>query len=208
LPRWHFLFHFLFIFFFSFILYLKIGRTQLDSSPLLIIHHFSGHGSAVAPTAHCQYSFLKTVPVFHFLPSQHSKQCQLSSIFLASLLLFLSGDIQINPGPTIQLSLCTLNIRSLFAENRSVFISDLLTTDNIDIFPFTETFQNATTTTPSQVFDITPKNFSFLVSRDLVTDSTLESRVLPSSVADWVSWSRTSCALTSSACHHSPPLKR
>ena len=146
----------------SFIISLKTGRTQLDNSPLLVIHHFSGHVSAVVPTAHCQYSFLKTVPVFHFLPSQHSKQCQLSSTFLVGLLLFLSGDIQINPGPTIQLSLCTLNIRSLFAENRSVFISDLLTTDNIDIFAFTETFQNAATTTPSQVFDITPKNFQFL----------------------------------------------
>jgi hypothetical protein len=49
----------------------------------------------------------------------------------------------------------------LLTVHRSVFISDILATENIDIFAFSETFQNPNIT-PAQLFDITPHNFQFL----------------------------------------------
>jgi len=110
-------------------------------------------------TSHDQFSHLNTFPVFFWL----SRNClfhRQQSVNILVILIFLSGDIETNPGPSIQMNLCTLNIRSLFAADRSVFISDVLTTNNIDIFAFTETHQNHTTT-PVQLFEITPQGFQF-----------------------------------------------
>jgi exonuclease III len=147
-----------FLLFFAFCL--KTGGTQwISAHPL--IHHHSTTQYPVVLTAHSQYSFLSTVPVFHSLAAfQLNKQSRLGPQSLAALLLFLSGDIQLNPGPTASLSICTLNVRSLFADNRSAFLSDLLTTENIDIFALSETFQNSLTT-PAQLFEATPQNFQF-----------------------------------------------
>jgi len=109
---------------------------------------------------HTQYSQLNSFPAFFFL-SQHGLLRRHQSTCTLAILIFLSGDIETNPGPTIPLNLCTLNVRSLFAPDRSVFISDILATENIDIFAFSETFQNPNTT-PAQLFDITPDGFQFL----------------------------------------------
>jgi exonuclease III len=110
-------------------------------------------------TSHDQFSHLNTFPVFFWL-SRNSLFHRQQSANILVILVFLSGDIETNPGPSIQMNLCTLNVRSLFAADRSVFISDALTTNNIDIFAFTETYQNRTTT-PVQLFDITPHGFQF-----------------------------------------------
>jgi len=121
----------------------------------------SGQQHAVSfSTCHTQYSYLNSFPAFYFL-SRNSCLHRHQSAYVLAILIFLSGDIETNPGPTIPLNLCTLNVRSLFAPNRSVFFSDILTTENIDIFALSETFQNVNTT-PAQLFDITPQSFQFL----------------------------------------------
>ena len=146
---------------FSLIFCLKSGGTQWNSVPVAVNRHVVTRCPYVSHTAHCQYGYLNTVPVFHFLVIQSNNQYQLGSTLLTAILLLLAGDIQINPGPTTQaLTLCTLNVRSLFADNRSVFISDLLTSENVDIFAFAETFQNSSTT-PAQLFEIIPQDFRF-----------------------------------------------
>jgi hypothetical protein len=86
----------------------------------------------------------------------------------------------LNPGPTIPLNLCTLNIRSLFAPGRAVFIPDAIDTYNIDILALSETWQNPCTT-PSQLFDVTPANFPYLGQpRDnqILTDRTVRSTTI------------------------------
>ena len=146
---------------FSLIFCLKLGGTQWNSVPVLVDYHVVTCCSYVSRTAHSQFGYLNTVPVFHFLVIQCNTQYRLGSTLLTAILLLLAGDIQINPGPTTQaLTLCTLNVRSLFADNRSVFISDLLASENVDVFAFAETFQN-TSTTPTQLFEIIPEDFRF-----------------------------------------------
>jgi exonuclease III len=118
------------------------------------------HKLVSSATSHDQFDHFRSFPVFFFL-SRNSISHRQQSVNILVILIFLSGDIETNPGPFIQLNLCTLNIRSLFAADRSVFISDILATNNIDIFAFAETFQNSTTT-PAQLFDVTPHGFQFL----------------------------------------------
>ena len=120
----------------------------------------SQHHAVSSATCHTQYSYLNSFPAFYFL----SRNCLFhrhQSAYVLAVLIFLSGDIETNPGPITPLNLCTLNVRSLFAPDRSVFISDILATENVDIFALSETFQNINTT-PAQLFDITPHNFQFI----------------------------------------------
>ena len=84
---------------------------------------------------------------------------------LICLLIILSGDIQLNPGPGPRPSILTigsLNIRSLFSENRSVYIHDAIQEHDINILALCETYQSLDSTTPSQLCDITPPGFQFL----------------------------------------------
>ncbi len=113
------------------------------------------------PTASSQYSHLHTLPAPYFLlaqlrrPSSH-KSCPL----LLAFLLFLSGDIQPNPGPANRhLTVYSLNIRSLFQENRSPHIQDVIHANNPDVFALTETWHNPHTTTPAQLAEATPRGF-------------------------------------------------
>ena len=146
---------------FSFIFCFKSGGTQWNRVPVLV-NRRTATCSYVSQTAHREYGYINTVPVFHFLVNKcNNNHYRLGSTKLTAILLLLAGDIQINPGPTTQaVTLCTLNVRSLFADNRSVFISDLLTSENVDVFAFAETFQNSSTT-PVQLFEIIPQDFRF-----------------------------------------------
>ena len=144
---------------FSIIIFLRLGRTQIDSAATFI-YQTPSFFSVVIPTAHSQYCYLNTVPVFYFVVFPQNKCRRLGSTLLVALIILLSGDVQVNPGPATPLTLCTLNIRSLFAENRSVFISDLLTSENIDIFALAETFQNSSVT-PAQLLEVAPQHFQF-----------------------------------------------
>ena len=116
------------------------------------------HAICFAP-CHTQFVHLNSFPTFFFL-SRNSLSYRKQSTCISAILIFLSGDIETNPGPTIPLNLCTLNVRSLFAPDRSVFLSDILATENIEIFALSETFQNPNTT-PAQLFEITPHSFQF-----------------------------------------------
>ena len=117
------------------------------------------HAICFAP-CHTQFVHLNSFPTFFFL-SRNSLSYRKQSTCILAILIFLSGDIETNPGPTIPLNLCTLNVRSLFAPDRSVFLSDILATENIEIFALSETFQNPNTT-PAQLFEITPHSFQFI----------------------------------------------
>jgi hypothetical protein len=155
------------------VLTVKFSVTWTDKTSCL-------HSSLSSATSCDQFNRLNTFPVSFFLfrnglfnrQQAISKQCRLGSPLLFALLIFLSGDIEINPGPTVPLTLCTLNIRSLFAENRAVFISDLLETENIDILAIAETFQNSSTS-PAQLLELPPQHFQFLGQPRHISNSQL-----------------------------------
>ena len=119
----------------------------------------TNHSCHWAPTASSQFCCLNTIPFPYFLSHRQllSKPCNPP---LAAILLFLSGDIQLNPGPTnTPIKICTINIRSLFHETRSIFIDDLIHTNNPDVFAFSETWHSIDTTTPAQLSEVTPSGF-------------------------------------------------
>ncbi len=142
----------------SFSVLILVLTIKFSAACADLTSHFRNPVSSA--TSHEQFSHFNSFPVFFFL-SRNSLSHHRQSVNILIILVFLSGDIETNPGPSIQLNLCTLNIRSLFAADRSVFISDTLANNNIDIFAFSETFQNPATT-PAQLFDITPHGFQFL----------------------------------------------
>ena len=87
------------------------------------------------PTASDQFSLLNNIPVHYFLKA-HRLSIPLNVHFssIVTLLVILSGDIHLNPGPSSSnINLGTLNIRSLFHENRSVAIPDLIKSHDIHI---------------------------------------------------------------------------
>ena len=118
------------------------------------------HSASVA-ARHSLFCRLPSIPVFFFLPRHSLSHRQQSSAHTLAILIFLSGDVQPNPGPSVPLNICTLNNRSLFAPGRSEFIADAIDSHKIDIFALSETWQNSSTT-PSQIFDITPSDFQFI----------------------------------------------
>jgi len=95
-------------------------------------------------TACLQYLHLTHIPPTFYLlftrPRTLSSGCPL---FLAFL--FLSGDIELNPGP-VSFTICTLNIRSILRPLHSAALSDLIDAHNPDLFCLTETWIKPTTT--------------------------------------------------------------
>ena len=118
------------------------------------------------PTATNQFSQVNTIPVHQFLkPRRISTPLNIHFSSVVTLLVVLSGDINLNPGPdqiNTGITLGTLNTRSLFAENRPGAITDLLHTHDIHILALSETWQNPTKTTPAELRDITPPGFQFI----------------------------------------------
>ena len=95
-----------------------------STSPQSIINHYT--------TATRQYGHLQVIPLSFFLISSHQKSRCLypKSYFL--LLILLSGDIHLNPGPTSQFNICTLNIRSLTNQLHFTALADLALTHHIN----------------------------------------------------------------------------
>jgi len=139
-----------------FIILLPAAKFHLSSSPL-------SHSSHPA-TATTQFGLLNVVPMSFFITSSKSSIRHIqSSSFVILLGLLLSGDIQLNPGPTSpSFNLCTLNIRSLLNPLKYTAISDLADTRNIDVFALTETWITSSAT-PSELRNATPSGF-FLLS--------------------------------------------
>ena len=104
-----------------------------------------------------------------------SRSLRVHGVFLF-LFVLLSGDIELNPGPSA-FTLCTLNIRSILHPLHSTALSDLIDTHNPDLFCLTETWIKPTTTA-AELLNCTPPHYS-LVS----TPVTAPTRSLPLVVA-------------------------
>ena len=104
--------------------------------------------STLHATACSQFSFLNSIPRAFSLFLYHPRLLTSRSL-LTFILILLSGDIQPNPGPPqIPATIYSLNIRSLFHQNREAFISDVIHSHNPDVFAFSETWHHPNTTTP------------------------------------------------------------
>lgn len=66
----------------------------------------------------------------------------LITIFLAGILIYLSNDIELNPGPASFLSFGHLNVRSINNIEKFDEISYLVNINNFHIFALTETWLN------------------------------------------------------------------
>jgi exonuclease III len=137
------------------------GSPPARTDSITTIH---GYNQLHTPTASNQFGHLNTLPIHFFLRTRHaSVPLNLQRSTTVALLLILSGDIQLNPGPSsATTTLGTLNIRSLFQQDRSVAIHDMLQSHDIKILALCETWQNETTTTPAQLGDITPPGYQFI----------------------------------------------
>lgn len=74
------------------------------------------------------------------------------------LLLLLAGDVSVNPGPTHNLRVGSINARSMRA--KAPVLTDLISTKSLDILGITETWLTPRETAAS-LADITPAGFSF-----------------------------------------------
>jgi len=74
---------------------------------------------------------------FLLIAAHRRTLCRCSPFRLTCLLL--SGDIELNPGPT-NFIICTLNIRSIFHPLHSAALSDLIVIHHPDLFCLTETW--------------------------------------------------------------------
>ena len=93
-------------------------------------------------TATAQFGMLNVIPVSFWLTSSKSSipPIQSTSSFVILLGLLLSGDIELNPGPTpATFNVCTLNIRSFLNPRKYTAIFDLTESRKIDALDLTET---------------------------------------------------------------------
>ena len=110
-------------------------------------------------TASQQYSHLNRTTFAAALLFTRSHSLRFRSLFLL-LFVLLSGDIELNPGPSA-FSLCTLNIRSILQPLHSAALSDLIDTHNPDLFCLTETWIKPTTTA-AELLNCTSPHYSLL----------------------------------------------
>ena len=89
----------------------------------------------------------------------HHFSCLHFQSFFSSFVL-LSGDIELNPGPSA-FTLCTLNIHSMLHPRHSAAFSDLIDTHNPDLFCLTETWIKPTTTA-AELLNCTPPHYSLI----------------------------------------------
>jgi hypothetical protein len=138
----------------------------------------SDHSLPSTSTATRQYACLNIVPLSFFLTCPRSSFAftGFSSKFLIFLII-LSGDIQLNPGPsTNTFNVCTLNIRSLFNPLHYTAVSDLADTHHIHLFALTETWASPLTTS-AELFDATPHGFTLISTPRPVSSSCTSSVV-------------------------------
>ena len=123
-------------------------------------------------TASAEFSYLLTCPCFprfySFVRFKSILSKRRSYNFLL-LLILLSGDIELNPGPsqtptnpiTSSFSLCTLNIRSLANEDHLLHLHDIADTNKFHCFAITETWLSSTTT-PAEYLSIPPPEYELV----------------------------------------------
>jgi len=104
-----------------------------------------------------EYAYLTHFSPTFLLIAAHRRPLRwYSSFFLACFLL--SGDIELNPGPT-NFAVCTLTIRSILHPLHSVASSDLIVSHHPDPICLTETWvRNSTTCT--ELTHCTPPNYT------------------------------------------------
>jgi len=117
-------------------------------------HHTSPHH-----TVSQQYSHLNRTTFAAALLFTHSRSLRFRSLFLL-LFVLLSGDIELNPGPSA-FTLCTLNIRSILHPLHSAALSDLIDAHNPHLFCLTETWIKPTTTA-AELLNCTPTLYSLI----------------------------------------------
>ena len=124
-----------------------------------------------------QHGQLQIIPLSFFLISSHPKSRCLypKSYFL--LLILLSGDIHLNPGPTPQFNICTLNIRSLTNQLHYTALSDLALTHNINLFALSETWVTPSTTF-SELSEATPPEFSLISTPRPVSQTNQKKKIV------------------------------
>jgi exonuclease III len=134
------------------------------------------HPSFATPTASIQFSHLNVIPLSFFFASQRPKAIPVTSLSCL-LLILLSGDIQLNPGPTSNtFNVCSLNIRSLLNPIHYTAIADLAHSHHIHLFALTETWVTPSTT-HAELQDSIPSGFS-LISTPRLSASSNKSHVI------------------------------
>ena len=76
-------------------------------------------------------------------------------------LMLLSGDIELNPGPSAPFMVCTLNIGSILNSAHSIALSDIVDSHHPDLFCLTETWIKPTTT-PAELIDCTMPGYTLI----------------------------------------------
>ena len=134
---------------------------HLAANPSRVVGNSNNSSSSFHTTASIQFSFLNVIPV-SFIFSNRNKIRKIKSFYLPLLIILLSGDIHLNPGPsTHTLTLCTLNIRSLLNPSKFTAILDLAESKHVDIFALSETWITPAATT-SELISATPPGFTLI----------------------------------------------
>ena len=146
------------------------------STSLLSFHacrHFCCFSSSFHPfqclsNSSLSPSFSKLPYAHFFLPHLRKLRFRRHCHFLFFLLLLLSGDIELNPGPIVtssSLSLAHLNTRSVSSvtesQNKPTLLHDFISDNSIDILSLTETWLPPDTL-QSIYNSITPPNYFLL----------------------------------------------
>ena len=132
---WLFIVHLLY---YSFVLFLASAFLPRSTTFSFSQSHRSAYKSQLT-TPHCQPTILLP-PSYHFhrLLVVYSHSLSFRGFFLLSFVL-LSGDIELNPGPSA-FTLCSLNVCSILHPLYSAALSDLIDTHNPDLFCLAETW--------------------------------------------------------------------
>jgi len=134
-----------------------ISSLSLHSSTACSHTH---HSYAFPYHTACQeHSYLTRTPSSFFLLLTRPRTLHCRRFFLLAFLL-LSGDVELNPGPS-SFTVCTLNIPSILHPLHSAAISDFIDSHSPDLFCFTEHWVKPTTTF-TELAHFTPPNYSLL----------------------------------------------
>jgi len=130
-----------------------ISSSPLHSSTASSHTH---HSYAFPYHTACQeHSYLTRTPSSFFLLLTRPRLCTVVVFFLLAFLL-LSGDVELNPGPT-SFTVCTLNMCSILHPLHSAAISDFIDSHSPDLFCLTETWIKPSTTF-TELAHCTPPN--------------------------------------------------
>ena len=118
-------------------------------------HHFH--------TASQQFTRLSIVPLSMITNRGRFHACCLSRFSnpLIMALVLLSGNIELNPGPSAPFTVCTLNIRSILNSAHSIALSDIADSHQPDLVCLTETWIKPTTT-PTELVDCTMPGYTLI----------------------------------------------